>query len=70
MFFYTNLKYLFKNIDKKSFCQRNGIAYRTFQDIYSGITKDPRMSFLIQISKGLSMSLDDLVYKDLSSSEE
>lgn len=53
-------------MDKKAFCLKNGIAYRTFQDIYSGITKDPRMSFLIQISKGLKISLDDLVYKDLS----
>ncbi len=67
MFFNSNLKFLFKTIDKKAFCLKNGIAYRTFQDIYSGITKDPRMSFLIQLSKGLSISLDDLVYKDLSS---
>lgn len=69
MFFNSNLKFLFKTIDKKAFCLKNGIAYRTFQDIYSGITKDPRMSFLIQMSKGLSISLDDLIFKDLSSEE-
>ncbi len=69
MFFYNNLKFLFKNVDKKSFCLKNGIAYRTFQDIYFGITKDPRMSFLIQISQGLSISLDDLIFKDLSTQD-
>lgn len=67
VFFNSNLKFLFKTIDKKAFCLKNGIAYRTFQDIYSGITKDPRMSFLIQLSKGLDISIDDLIFKDLSS---
>lgn len=66
MFFYNNLKFLFKDIDKKAFCFENKIPYRTFQDVYSGKTKDPRMSFLIQISMGISISLDDLIYKDLS----
>ena len=70
MFFYNNLKVLFKDIDKKAFCFENKIPYRTFQDVYSGKTKDPRMSFLIQISKGISISLDDLIYKDLSKESE
>ena len=69
MFFYNNLKFLFKNIDKKGFCLKNGIPYRTFQDVYSGITKDPRMSFLIQISKGLDIPLDNLIFKNLSSED-
>ena len=67
MFFNSNLKFLFKTIDKKALCLKNGLAYRNLQDIYYGITKDPRMSFLIQLSKGLSISIDDLIFKDLSS---
>ena len=69
MFLLKNLKFIFNKIDKKAFCEINNIKYRTFQDVYSGITKDPRISFLIAISKALNISTDDLIFKDLEKGE-
>ena len=73
----ANLKKFIKNNEIKAFCSKNNIPYRTFQEIYYGNTKDPRISIMFQIAKALNVEIeklllgdDDLVYKDLSSSEE
>ena len=65
MFLLNNLKFLFKNKDKKAFCELNKIPYRTFQDVYLGKTKDPRLSFIISISKAINISIDKLIFNDL-----
>lgn len=66
MFLKENLMFLFKNRDKKEFCNKCCIPYRTFQDVYLGITKDPRISLLLKISEELNITIDDLLKKDLS----
>lgn len=66
MFLQKNLIFLFENRNKKDFCENCGIPYRTFQDAYLGITKDPRISLILAISEGLNISIDDLIKKDLS----
>jgi hypothetical protein len=56
-----NLKKYFKSNEIKEFCSKNEIKYRTFEDIYYGYTKDPRISILYKIAKGLNITIDDLI---------
>lgn len=56
-----NLKKLVNNNEIKAFCNKNNIAYRTFQEIYYGNTKDPRISIIYQIAKALNITIEELI---------
>lgn len=43
-----------------------GIPLTTSQQIINGTTTDPRLSVLIKLTKIYKISLDELIYKDLS----
>lgn len=63
-FFNSNLKFLIKNIS--NFCSINEIKIRTFQDVYYKKVKNPRIDTIIEIASALNISIDDLIYKDLT----
>lgn len=56
-----NLKKYIKNNEIKSFCVKNNIPYRTFQEIYYGNTKDPRVSIMYQIATALEITIETLL---------
>ena len=43
-----------------------GIPLTTSQQIINGTTTDPRLSVIVKLSKIYEVSIDDLIYKDLS----
>lgn len=57
----VNLKKYIKNSEIKSFCTKNNIPYRTFQEIYYGNTKDPRISIVYQIANALEIPIEALL---------
>lgn len=65
--FYENLKILIKNM--KQFSEKNNIKYNTLQNTIYQINK-PSIDVVILISKGLNISIDDLLYKDFTKEQK
>ena len=67
MFLRKNMIY-FK--EKKGFTpyklKQLGVPLTTTQQIIDGTTEDPRLSVLLKLIKIYDISLDDLIFKDLS----
>ena len=67
MFLRKNMIY-FK--EKKGFTpyklKQLGVPLTTTQQIIDGTTEDPRLSVLLKLIKIYDVSLDDLIFKDLS----
>ena len=67
MFLQKNMIY-FK--EKKGFTpyklKQLGVPLTTTQQIIDGTTEDPRLSILLKLIKIYDISLDDLIFKDLS----
>ena len=43
-----------------------GIPLTTSQQLINGTTTDPRLSVLMKLAKVYNVTIDDLIYKDLS----
>ena len=68
MFLKNNL--LFLKLSKKSYKELSEftkIPETTLKDLVSGKVTNPRLDVLIKLSKAFNISIDDLVFKDLSS---
>lgn len=68
MFLKNNI--LFLKSSKKSYRELSeftNITQTTLKDIASGINQNPKLDVLIKLSKAFNISIDDLIFKDLSS---
>lgn len=65
-FFNSNLKYMLKMYDMKAFCIANNLNYRTIQDLKKNINANPKKDTLIALSKALKVTIDELIFIDLS----
>lgn len=63
-FFYSNLKFLITN--QTQFAKECDLSRRTLQDIIYGSTPNPGILKIIKIASALNVSIDDLIYKDLT----
>ena len=67
MFLKNNILFL-KNTKKsyRELSEITNVAQTTLKDLASGLNQNPKLDVLIKISKSLNISIDDLVFKDLS----
>lgn len=68
MFLKENILYIVKrdNLSKSKLSILTSLPYMTISDIMSGKISDPRISSVSKIALGLKISIDDLIFKDLS----
>lgn len=64
MFLQSNLRFLITN--QAQFSRDSEIPKRTIQEIIYGKNKNPRIDTLMKIASALNISIDDLIYKDLT----
>lgn len=64
MFLQSNLKHLITN--QIQFCKQTEIKRSTLQDIIYGKTPNPGILTIMKIACTLNVSIDDLIYKDLT----
>lgn len=67
MFLQSNLKLLIPNVSK--FSKDNNIPKRTIESIIYGTRKNIGIETIINIAEALNISLDDLILKDLTKSD-
>jgi len=70
MFLKNNI--LFLKLSKKSYKELSEftkIPETTLKDLVSGKVTNPRLDVLIKLSKAFNISIDDLVFKDISSTK-
>jgi hypothetical protein len=67
----SNLKKLMRTQkrDMADFAEEAAVVYPSFHKIYSGMTKDPRISTLLPVARYFGISVEDLVAADLDVSE-
>ncbi len=72
MFFVKNLNYLTKKgkINQNQLATRLGISRQSINNMLRKTDLDPKASTIIKIAEIYSISIDDLLLKNLSSSEE
>lgn len=63
-----NVSYLrnSNNLSRRQFSYRVKVPYTVVERLEKGITKDPQISTVQKIAEYFQLSLDELVYKDLS----
>lgn len=67
MFLKNNLLFLKKSNSFQTLSELTKIPKTTLCDITTGLNQNPKLDVLIKISQTFNITIDDLVFKDLSS---
>lgn len=66
MYLKSNILFLKKNISFKSMADTSGIPRSTLNDLATGKITNPKLDLLIKLRDYFKVSIDDLVFTDLS----
>ena len=67
MFLKNNLLFLKNSLSFQSLSELTKIPKTTLCDIATGINQNPKLDVLIRLKEAFNISIDDLIFKDLSS---
>ncbi len=71
MYLLENMKHFKKTRGLTAYALKSlGIPLTTSTQLFNGTTTDPRISVIIKLANIYNITIDDLIFKDLSSSEE